>query len=69
MPRILIEIIIDNRVYGEKTWPVVPHVGDKILLNNKKVCRVNEAVYSDDAKGQYDCWVQLFAEFTEDAIK
>ena len=58
---VTIDIIVDGKPYGLKSWHHVPRKGDRIILANKKVAKVGQVYWADAGRESiaYDCWVQL----------
>ena len=65
---VTIDIILDGKLFGHRTWFNVPRVGDTLMLQGGKLATVRRAVWAEAGNDShyYDCWVQLICDPAKD---
>lgn len=66
---VAIDIILDGKRFGARSWHHVPRVGDTIMLRNGEIfATVRRVVWAeDDERGSiHDCLAQLICDTTKD---
>lgn len=66
-----IDLIVDGKLIGSRTWRNVPRVGDLILIyDNNSTCEVKSVIWSEPGRDAiiYDAWIQLICKTVEHVV-
>lgn len=62
----VVDIILDGKIFGMRTWTIIPRIGEIVLLKNGEVwAKVKQVVWGNDSKappGVERQWIQLLCE-------